>query len=103
MISEWPTAIADVVNTFQNQQLPNVSENTQIWIMMEVLCGVPEEVTAIHTSVQRVALRSTINSHAPFVFKTVEQYLSQKCETILDDQVMATLLRAAKCATIWFK
>lgn len=40
MISEWPTAIADVVNTFQNQQLPNVNENTQIWIMMEVLCGV---------------------------------------------------------------
>ncbi|XP_037040753.1 importin-13 [Bradysia coprophila] len=103
MLSDWPTAIPDVVNTFQNQQLPNVSENTQIWIMMEVLCGVPEEVTAIHTSVQRVALRSTVNSHAPFVFKTVEQYISQKCEAVLDDQVMATLLRAAKCATIWFK
>lgn len=57
----------------------------------------------MHTSVQRVAIRSTINSHAPFVFKIVEQYISQKCEGVLDDQVMATLLRAAKCATIWFK
>ncbi|KAJ6635779.1 Importin-13 [Pseudolycoriella hygida] len=103
MIMEWPTAITDVVNTFQNQKLPNVNENTQVWIMMEVLCGVPEEVTAIHTSVQRVALRSTINTYAPFVFQTLEQYITQKCELILDDQLMSTLLRAAKCATIWFK
>lgn len=44
MIDEWPTAIEDVTNTFQNQQLPNIPPNTQIWIMMEVLCGIPEEV-----------------------------------------------------------
>lgn len=44
MIDEWPTAIEDVTNTFQNHLLPNVPANTQIWIMMEVLCGIPEEV-----------------------------------------------------------
>lgn len=49
MIYEWPTAIEDVTNTFQNHLLPNVSVNTQIWIMMEVLCGIPEEVRILHT------------------------------------------------------
>lgn len=44
MIRVWPTAIEDVTNTFQNQQLPNLNANTQIWIMMEVLCGIPDEV-----------------------------------------------------------
>lgn len=44
MLKEWPTAIEDVINTFQNQRLPNLTESTQSWIMMEVLCGIPEEV-----------------------------------------------------------
>lgn len=45
MIAEHPTAIEDIVTTFQNQQMPNVSSGTQLWILMEVLGGIPEEVT----------------------------------------------------------
>lgn len=44
MLSEWPSAIEDVINTFQNQQIPNVSNETQLWILLEVLQAIPEEV-----------------------------------------------------------
>lgn len=44
MISEHPTAIEDIVNTFQSQQMPNVSRETQSWILMEILGAIPEEV-----------------------------------------------------------
>lgn len=44
MISEHPTAIEDIVNTFQSQQMPNVNQGTQSWILMEILGAIPEEV-----------------------------------------------------------
>lgn len=44
MLGEWPSAIEDVINTFQNQQIPNVTNETQLWIMLEVLQAIPEEV-----------------------------------------------------------
>lgn len=44
MLTEWNTAIEDVINIFQNQQIPNVSPNMQLWIVLEVLQGIPEEV-----------------------------------------------------------
>lgn len=44
MLSEWPTAIEDIISTFQQQQIPNVSAETQLWIMIEILQGIPEEV-----------------------------------------------------------
>lgn len=45
MLSEWPTAIEDIISTFQQQQIPNVSAETQLWIMIEILQGIPEEVS----------------------------------------------------------
>lgn len=45
MLRTCPTAIEDVINTFQSQQLPNINSTTQLWILMEVLCAVPEEVS----------------------------------------------------------
>lgn len=50
MMKDWTTAIEDIANTFQNQQLPNLTRNTQIWIMMEVFCGIPEEVNHLIVS-----------------------------------------------------
>lgn len=44
MLGEWPTAIEDVINTFQTQQIPNVTKEMQLWIMLEVLQAIPEEV-----------------------------------------------------------
>lgn len=103
MLKEWPTAIEEVVNTFQNQQVSNLSTNVQIWIMMEVLGGIPEEANAIYTSVARASLRNEINKRSGFVIDTINQYASLKCDVILTDEDMTTLLRAAKCAGAWFK
>ena len=47
MLGEWPTAIEDVINTFQNQQIPNVTKEMQLWIMLEVLQAIPEEVRTL--------------------------------------------------------
>lgn len=47
MISEHPNSIEDIVNTFQSEQMPNVSQETQSWILMEILGAVPEEVVTI--------------------------------------------------------
>lgn len=44
MLGEWSTAIEDVINTFQNEQIPNVNKEMQLWIMLEVLQAIPEEV-----------------------------------------------------------
>lgn len=54
MLKEWPTAIEDVTNTFQNLQLPNITQNTQIWIMLEVLCGIPDEVIFIKLKEKKI-------------------------------------------------
>lgn len=47
MLGEWPTAIEDVINTFQNEQIPNVTKETQLWIMLEILQAIPEEVSSL--------------------------------------------------------
>lgn len=52
MISEHPTAIEDIVNTFQSQQMPNVNQETQSWILMEILGAIPEEVYAFFSIFQ---------------------------------------------------
>lgn len=44
MLTDYPSAIEEIVNTFQNQQMPNVSQETQSWILMEILGAIPEEV-----------------------------------------------------------
>lgn len=44
MLQEHPAAIQDLVNTFQCQQMPNVNEDTQTVIFMDILCGIPFEV-----------------------------------------------------------
>lgn len=103
MLSEWPTAIEDIVNIFHNQQIPNLNENTQMWIMMEILCGIPEEANAIYTSIARVTLRSEINKRAIFVINTINQYIEIKCDVNLIGDDMTTMLKAVKCLGSWFK
>lgn len=44
MITEHPTAIEEIINTFQCQKMPNVCQETQQWILMEILGAIPEEV-----------------------------------------------------------
>lgn len=53
MITEYPTAIEEIVTMFQNEQMPNVTRDTQLWILMEVLGGIPEEV-GIHTKLRQI-------------------------------------------------
>lgn len=49
MILTQPTAIEDIINTFQSQQMPNVSQETQSWILMEILGAIPEEVNYLNS------------------------------------------------------
>lgn len=44
MITEHPTAIEEIVNTFHSQKMPNVEEETQTWILLEILNAIPEQV-----------------------------------------------------------
>lgn len=105
MLEEWPTAIQDVINMFQNQQLPNVSQHTQYWILFDVLTGVAEESASIYTSVQRVQLKAEIYKNAPLVLSTMEQFINTKCDQKkqLDEEDLLALLNVAKCSTVWFK
>lgn len=131
MISEHPTAIEEIVNTFQSQQMPNVNRETQSWILMEILGAIPEEVkysiifkknrnqfesinsrvfvvqiqqtNVMYTSVQRVTIQNEICKRTPFVISTVQQFILSKLEQNISDDDMATLLRAVKCAEAWLK
>ncbi|GAB0088696.1 Importin-13 [Sergentomyia squamirostris] len=104
MLDQWPTAIEDVTNTFQNQQLPNLSVNTQVWIMMEILGGIPEEANAIYTSVQRAMLRQEITKRTGFILSTIDNYLCVKCDSpMLEEAETASMLRAVKCGGLWLK
>ncbi|CAD7092399.1 unnamed protein product [Hermetia illucens] len=103
MLKDWPTAIEDVLNTFQSQQIPNVTPETQLWIMLEVLSGIPEEANAIYTSVRRVTLRGEINKKAPIVMKVIEGYLEAQVEREWRDEDITNVIKAVKCADIWIK
>lgn len=47
MIGEYPTTIEDFVSMFHTQQIPNLTQDTQLSILLEVLAGIPEEVSVI--------------------------------------------------------
>lgn len=104
MLKEWPSAISDVINMFQNEQLPNLTQHTQLWILFDVLSGVPEESCSILTSLQRVQLKNEVYKNAAVVLKTMESFVNMKCEKPqLEDEDITSLQNVAKCATTWFK
>lgn len=104
MLKEWPSAISDVIEMFQNQQLPNLTPQTQLWILFDVLSGVPEEACSIITSIYRGYLKHEVYKNASRVMKTMEVFINAKCEKPqLDDDDITALQNVAKCATTWFK
>lgn len=104
MLKEWPSAVSDVINMFQNQQLPNLTQHTQLWILFDVLSGVPEEACSIFTSIQRVQLKNQVYKNATIVLKTMQDFIDAKCEKQqLGDEDITSLQNVAKCATTWFK
>lgn len=104
MLKEWPSAISDVIEMFQNQQLPNLTPQTQLWILFDVLSGVPEEACSITTSIYRGYLKHEVYKNASHVMKTMEVFINAKCEKPqLDDDDITALQNVAKCATTWFK
>lgn len=44
MPSHWPNAFEELVSSFQPQHLPNVEPERVIWILLEILTVIPEEV-----------------------------------------------------------
>lgn len=103
MLKEWPSAINDVIQMFQNEQLPNITRHTQLWILFDVLSGVPEEALSIYSSVQRIQLRNEVYKNAPQILKTLTQFIELKCEQpTLEDEDITLLLNVAKCCQNWF-
>lgn len=104
MLKEWPSAISDVINMFQNEQLPNLNQQTQQWILFDVLSGVPEETSSIYTSVARVQLKHEVYKNAPLVLRTMEEFINIKNEKQqLDDEDITSLQNVTKCCQTWFK
>lgn len=104
MLKEWPSAITDVINMFQNEQLPNLTHHTQLWILFDVLSGVPEESCTIYTSIQRTQLKNEVLKNSATVLSTMERFVNLKCEKQdLDDEDITSLQNVAKCAMTWFK
>ncbi|XP_055377446.1 importin-13 [Condylostylus longicornis] len=103
MLGEWNTAIEDIINTFKNLQIPNVTADMQLWIMLEVLQGIPEEANAIYTSVKRATLRVEIAKKSPVVIQTIESYLEAQLERKWTDEMFSNMSRAVKCAGTWIK
>lgn len=104
MLKEWPSAIADVIEMFSKQQLATLSQHTQLWILFDVLSGIPEESLTVFTSVQRVSLRLEVYKSSPIVLKTIENFINTRCEKqTLDDEDIQALQNVAKCAMTWFK
>ncbi|EDV91246.1 importin-13 [Drosophila grimshawi] len=103
MLEDWPCAIEEVVETFQRQRMPNVSAEVQLWILLEVLLGIPEESQVIHTSVKRVTLRGEIGKRVPLVLQTIETYLKQQMNTEWDTEGYGNMLRAVKCVGVWIR
>ncbi|EDX12495.1 GD20201 [Drosophila simulans] len=103
MLGEWPGAIEEVINTFQNQRMPNVSADVQLWIMLEVLTAIPEEALVIHTSVKRVVLRAELAKRVQLVIHTVERYLKLQMNRVWDAEAYSNMNRAVKCVGTWIK
>lgn len=40
----WPNAFEELVSSFQPQNLPNIESERVIWILLEILTVIPEEV-----------------------------------------------------------
>jgi len=86
------------------QRVPNIPADVQLWIMLEVLLGIPEEAQVIHTSVKRVTLRGELGKRVPLVLRTVETFLKQQMnapEWDIDGQ--GNMLRAIKCVSVWIR
>ncbi|XP_011208225.2 importin-13 isoform X1 [Bactrocera dorsalis] len=103
MLGEWSTAIEDVINTFQNEQIPNVNKEMQLWIMLEVLQAIPEEMQAIFTSVKRTTLRAEVAKRTPLVMETTEAYLKMQLDHEWDSECFSNMTRAVKCVGTWVK
>ncbi|KAG5682378.1 hypothetical protein PVAND_011734 [Polypedilum vanderplanki] len=103
MLKEWPSAINDVIDMFLNRQLPNITQQTQQWILFDVLSSIPEEACNIIT-VQRAQVKQEVYKNSTVVLKTLEQFINTKCEKHqLEDEDIIALQNVAKCCQNWFK
>lgn len=102
MLKVWPSAVNDVISMFQNEQI--INQQTQQWILFDVLTDIPEETTSIFTAVQRAHLKHEVNKNAPMVLQTMENFINMKCEKQqLEDEDISSLQNVANCSESWFK
>lgn len=46
--NHWPNAFEELVSSFQPYHLPNVEPERVVWILLEILSVIPEEVHNFH-------------------------------------------------------
>lgn len=61
------------------------------------------QTNVMYTSAERVAIQTEIIKRTAFVLNIVQQFIMSKIEKNLNDDDMATLLRAVKCIESWLK
>ncbi|XP_065073711.1 importin-13 [Ochlerotatus camptorhynchus] len=101
---EHPTVIEEVTGMFLNEQLGNLSKNTQLEILMSVLEGIPDEAESVHTRIPRSMVREELNKKAEFATGTVINYLSEKLNSgRIDESETNGLINATKSLATWLK
>lgn len=101
---EHPTVIEEVTGMFLNEQLGNLSKNTQLEILMSVLEGIPDEAESVHTRIPRSMVREELNKKAEFATGTVINYLSEKLSSgRIDETETNGLINATKSLATWLK
>ncbi|XP_014250875.1 importin-13 [Cimex lectularius] len=72
----WKNSIEDIYNIFRPENLPNISQERSVWILLEVLSVIPNElssVTLVHS--QRIAVKEALKLAWPQVMVTLESLL----------------------------
>lgn len=52
--NHWPKAFEELVSSFQPHHLPSVEPERVIWILLEILTVVPEEVKQLRELAQKI-------------------------------------------------
>lgn len=104
MFADWPVGIHTITHMLHSGQLPGIDPKIQLWIMMEILCAIPDEAMSISTALQRPTLRTDLAGQATYVLNVMEHYLAEKCaKPSLDQYEQETLQVVAKCASAWLR
>uniref|UniRef100_A0A1B6C273 Importin-13 n=1 Tax=Clastoptera arizonana TaxID=38151 RepID=A0A1B6C273_9HEMI len=94
--THWPSAISELLSVFSSTNLPSISPDKTLWILLEVFTVIPEEFQTMNFSTtQKASLRRELESNISQVICLVESIIT---ESNTDAQLK---LQAVKCISTW--